>query len=98
MSFRKIVHQRQILDTKQVTEHCTKGDRRVMKDAISEDVKAIVAKWYFEETRISPNKKKLFIIKLGIKLEKHTLPASFKRVKQDVNFPFVWLFCLDFNL
>jgi len=47
------------LDAKQAIEHCIKGDRRVMKDAILEDVKAIVAKWYFEETRISPNKQKI---------------------------------------
>jgi hypothetical protein len=36
------------LDAKQAIEHCTKGDRKVMKDAISKDVKAIVVKWYFE--------------------------------------------------
>jgi hypothetical protein len=44
ISFRRIVHQRQILDAKQVVEHYTKGDRKVMKDAILKDVKAIVAK------------------------------------------------------
>jgi hypothetical protein len=55
------------LDAKQVIEHCTKGDRRVMKDAISEDVKAIVGKWYFEETRISPNKKEVIHHQVGHK-------------------------------
>jgi len=65
--FLKIVLQRQILDAKQAVEHYTKGDRKVMKDAILKDVKAILAKWYFEETRISPNKKKIIHHQVGHK-------------------------------
>jgi hypothetical protein len=38
-----------------------------MKDAISEDVKAIVTKWYFEETGISPNKQKIIHHQVGHK-------------------------------
>jgi hypothetical protein len=45
------------LDAKQ-GECWVKGDyKRLKKDAVFEDVKAIVAKWYFEETRVNPNKK-----------------------------------------
>jgi len=65
--FRKIVLQRQILDAKQVVKHYIKGDRKVMKDAILKDVKAIVAKWYFEKTKISPNKKKVIHHQVGHK-------------------------------
>jgi hypothetical protein len=45
------------LDAKQGGECWAKGDRRLKKDVVSEDVNAIVAKWYFEETRVNPNKK-----------------------------------------
>jgi hypothetical protein len=58
---------RQMLDAKQDGEHCVKGDRIVMKDAISKDVKAIVVKWYFEEIRISPNKKDVIRHQVGHK-------------------------------
>jgi hypothetical protein len=38
-----------------------------MKDAILKDVKATMAKWYFEETRISPNKKEVIHHQVGHK-------------------------------
>jgi hypothetical protein len=46
-----------VLDTKHGRKHWAKRDRKIKKDVVFEDVKRIVTKWYFEETRISPNKK-----------------------------------------
>jgi hypothetical protein len=45
------------LDAKQGVECWAKRDRRFRKDVVSKDVKVVVVKWYFEETKVSPNKK-----------------------------------------
>jgi hypothetical protein len=56
-----------MLDTKHEGEHWGKRDKKIKNDAIFEDVKTIVAKWYFEETRISPNKKDVLCCRIAHK-------------------------------
>ncbi len=55
-SLRRALCQRQLLDAKQEGKHWAKRDKKIKKDVVSKDVKAIVVKWYFEETKLNPNK------------------------------------------
>lgn len=55
-SLRRALCQRQLLDAKQEGKYWAKRDKKIKKDVVSKDVKTIVAKWYFEETKLNPNK------------------------------------------
>jgi len=83
------LHQKQLLDAKHEGKHWVKRDRKIRKDVVFEDV----VKWYFEETKINS-----LTIELHTKPGKHMLHISFKRMKQDVNFPLVHIFRFHFTL
>jgi hypothetical protein len=66
-ALRRAFHHKQLLDANEKGEWWVKGDRIIQKYALAKNIQALVAKWYFEETKVSPNKKDVLHHWVGIK-------------------------------
>ncbi len=62
---------RQLLNNKVESIKWVKSDRKQRSNALSEDVKCIVIKWWTEETKVSPNMKDVCHLVATKTWEKH---------------------------